>query len=231
MRRWSTSFFYVLLRKSYRRKSLSPSTFRPWLSRLTSIGGCFPNGFSTAKLSGRSLFPNFGAYGGVGMPLLFDHAGPNVCSTVMKIVGFFREIGPWFPSPHRRSVNFNDFGLSYTVGFFYGACSEGLYGCGATILMQAGLQYHFHWSAGARSSSRAKLVAVWGIVRCASWLEIDEMEVAGDSNCYRLGAGLFFLWGSCIIQLDVSDQQLQENQVHSCLSRTESVCWFSFQER
>lgn len=117
MRRWSTSFFYVLLPKSYRRKSLSPSTFRPWLLRLTSIGGCFPNGFSTAKLSGRSLFPFFGAYGGVGTPLLFDHAGPNVCSTVMKIVGFFWEIGPWFPSPHRRSVNFNDFGLSYTVGF------------------------------------------------------------------------------------------------------------------
>lgn len=147
-----------------------------------------------------------------------------MCSTVTKIVGFFWEIGPWFPSPHRRSVNFKDFGSSHTMGFFDGACSEGLCGCGATILMQAGLQYHFHWSAGARSSSRAKLVAVWGIIRCASWLEIDEMEVAGDSNCYRLGAGLFFLWASCIIQLDVSDQQFQENQVHSCLSRTESVC-------
>lgn len=100
----------------------------------------------------------------------------------MKIVGFFWEIGPWFPSPHRRSVNFKDFGSSHTVGFFDGACSEGLCGCGATILTQAGLQYHFHWSAGARSSSRAKLVAVWGIIRCAPGWRLMRWRLQGTQT-------------------------------------------------
>lgn len=198
---------------------------------VTSICGCFPNGFSTAKLSGHSLFPFFGAYGGVGTPLFLIMLALMCALLLWRLWVSFGKLGPGFP-PHTGGLLISKILVRLIRWvFFDGACSEGLCGCGATILMQAGLQYHFHWSAGARSSSRAKLVAVWGIIRCASRLEIDEMEVAGDSNCYILGAGLFFLWASCIIQLDVSDQQFQENQVHSCLSRTESVCWFSFQEK
>lgn len=42
--------------------------------------------------------------------------------------------------------------------------------------------YKFHWNCGFGSNTRAELLALWGILYCATWLGLGELTVFGDSK-------------------------------------------------
>lgn len=82
----------------------------------------------------------------------------------------------------RRSCVYKEIVFSALVGFLDAASKEEECECVAYIVLNLGLSYHFCWSRGFGSNSRAELVALWGVLRCGSWLAIEEIDIYGDSR-------------------------------------------------
>lgn len=55
-------------------------------------------------------------------------------------------------------------------------------GCGANIILNSSHAFHFYWSGGYGTNMRAKILALWGVMHCASWLVVDEILIVGDSK-------------------------------------------------
>lgn len=68
------------------------------------------------------------------------------------------------------------------MGYFYGVSTNGLYECGAIIFMSPIMAYHFYYSGDFDTNTRAEALALWGALRCASWIALKDIMVARDSN-------------------------------------------------
>ena len=66
--------------------------------------------------------------------------------------------------------------------YFDGACVDGQMGCGAWIKLSQRERIHIHWNAGTGSNNKAELVALWGGLRLAVLLQLQEVHIYGDSQ-------------------------------------------------
>lgn len=70
------------------------------------------------------------------------------------------------------------------MGFFNGVEINNICGCGAYIVIKSGYYYHFRWSGGLGSNSRAKIMALWGVIYCVKCLSTEIVDI------YRYSKGV-----------------------------------------
>jgi len=70
----------------------------------------------------------------------------------------------------------------FLAGYFDGATQLEGCGCGAQIDVSTSLRYKFYLCGGEGTNSRAEVLALWGLLYCARWLDIDSIHIFGDSR-------------------------------------------------
>lgn len=89
------------------------------------------------------------------------------------------EIGLCKASGTRRLWALKSLDNVYPISFLDDASVGGKCGCGALISLCPSQTYQFFGSGGMDSNTRAKVLVLWGVLKCALWLAVDEIVVAG----------------------------------------------------
>lgn len=97
---------------------------------------------------------------------IFDHIVSDVQHSILKILAFFQEIGPWRSRPFKRTSFYKEIGLSKPVGFI----DE----------IKRGMRV---WNIHSSKSWRVPSIQlVCRYLRYVRWLEIDEIVIVGLQN-------------------------------------------------
>ena len=68
--------------------------------------------------------------------------------------------------------------------YFDGACREGDMGCGSWIKLSQRERIHIHWNGGQGTNNKAEVIALWGGLRFAAYLQLQDIHVYGDSKIF-----------------------------------------------
>lgn len=98
---------------------------------------------------------------------IFDHLTPDLWRTCNKIIAIYLALFSSLPLAPKNTPP-RQLWSSYPVGFFDGASSLGLCGCGMVIFLGPESSYKFHWHCGFGTNTSAELLALRGILFCAS---------------------------------------------------------------
>ena len=66
--------------------------------------------------------------------------------------------------------------------YFDGACMNGIMGCGTWIKISKRERVHIHFNAGMGTNNKAEIIALWGGLRFAIYLQLMDIHVYGDSR-------------------------------------------------
>lgn len=114
--------------------------------------------------------------------LIFEHKVPDVQETCIRISFDFLEKGLVTMTQNTRHITLRDVWDNFPVGFFDGAAQAEICGSGMVIYLIPHEYYCFKWHSGQGTNTRAKLLALWGILYCATWTGLDEIDFFGDSK-------------------------------------------------
>jgi len=69
---------------------------------------------------------------------VFEQQEPNIRTTIIKIVAYYKEIGPIIRKDDKGNHKYIDIWSELQVGFFDGACIQSKCGCRAYIVLEPG---------------------------------------------------------------------------------------------
>lgn len=82
----------------------------------------------------------------------------------------------------RCNVQIKEVWPKFLVGFLDGTSKNKVYGNWAYIVMNRGTFFHFNQYNGVGQNNRVDLISLWGVLICAKWLDIRELDVFGYSK-------------------------------------------------
>ena len=68
------------------------------------------------------------------------------------------------------------------MGFFDGAAVEGIGGAGIYLAINSNHCFHIKLGCGGSTNTRAKLLAMWALMRWALTLGLPTLQIFGDSS-------------------------------------------------
>lgn len=112
----------------------------------------------------------------------FYQKGIGVQAKIIKITAYFLE--KWLVSINcpRRNISLKDVWHNYLDEFFDGVASSRVCGSGMLICRNPDDLYKFKWCSGVGTNTKAELLAFWGILYYSRWLDINKMDIFGDSK-------------------------------------------------
>lgn len=100
-----------------------------------------------------------------------------------KVQAYWNE-GPRQNSPHKtRIIQPPSFKHDMAFGYFDGASQDGGNKCGVGAILISPLlgRYNIKWNCGFGTNSRSELLALWSLLHLARSLDIEAIQIAGDS--------------------------------------------------
>lgn len=113
--------------------------------------------------------------------LIFEGIRPMILNVAMDTVAYFMEVGPWTLKHSLWTIPYVNLTDIYPICFFDGASSKGTCGCDISLHLDPVVWYHSSWHGGWGDNCRSELIALWGDLKCSSWLGIDKLLIFGDS--------------------------------------------------
>lgn len=72
--------------------------------------------------------------------------------------------------------------ITFLAGWFDGASQRGMCGCGAFLKPDNIILYYLHQNGGLGTNTRAKIMALWGLLQFAAEKQLDITKIYGDSK-------------------------------------------------
>jgi hypothetical protein len=115
--------------------------------------------------------------------VLFDGKTPSAWAVVYKILGALNKNSTTHKLQRLRLspiIRIN----GYTLAFFYGASIAGGSNCGigGTIKCLDSLAYRWYFNCGDGSNTKAELLGAWATLTIAKHLDIQYIQILGDSK-------------------------------------------------
>lgn len=102
--------------------------------------------------------------------------------TYIKISSYFLEKGLVSMEHNTSHIMLRAMWDKFLPSFFDGVASDGLCGCGMVTYQDPDELYCFKWCSGQGTNTREELLALWGILLCANWMGIEDIDIFGDSK-------------------------------------------------